>query len=91
MLRLSTEQLDLGLAHMETGIFEMGVFPSFVLQKTVHTSTVVKSNGNAPLRHCQEHAKPTGGNNYNPKATQRKRCWPIKSLKKLLPEGYQDW
>ncbi len=69
----------LGHVHMYTGIFINWVFPSSVFKKiSVHMKTQ-----NHTMKHCQEHAKPAGGNIIS----TVKPCWPIRSLKKFPVGG----
>ncbi len=68
-----------GHVHTYTGNFINKVFPfSIFKQISVHMKTQKHA-----MKHCQEHAKPTGGDIIS----TIKPCWPIRSLKKFPVGG----
>uniref|UniRef100_A0A672JZ12 F-BAR domain-containing protein n=1 Tax=Sinocyclocheilus grahami TaxID=75366 RepID=A0A672JZ12_SINGR len=70
---------DSGRVHTYMGIFINRVFLSSVFKKiSVHMKTQTHA-----MKHCQEHAKPTGGDIIS----TVKPCWPIRSLKKFPVGG----
>uniref|UniRef100_A0A672QE79 Estradiol 17-beta-dehydrogenase 2-like n=1 Tax=Sinocyclocheilus grahami TaxID=75366 RepID=A0A672QE79_SINGR len=68
----------LGHVHTYAGIFINRVFPSVLKKISVHMKTQTHA-----MKHCQEHAKPTGGDIIS----TVKPCWSIRSLKNVPVGG----